>query len=482
MLAALLAVAGCSTIDPGGTQLGQPGGAPVPSVPPAAPRVITPKPPVPVQNARLIAMFGGAYEAPRAEALLNSILAKLAAASDNPSQVYKVTLLNSPAVNAFALPSGDLFVTRGLLALANDSSEIAAVMAHEIAHVSLRHAFQREEAAKTENLRGRVARNFQGKGRSEEIKATGNLNLASFSRQQELEADRIGVRVISLAGYDPYGASRFLRSLGRSTAMRAALLGNRNSDEQPDILATHPSTPQRIKLAILAAREAGAPGIGNAGRDDYLAAIDGMDFGDDPADGFVRRRRFIHAKLGFSFITPPGFIMENSARVLIGRNNSGTQAIRFDSIQVDADKSLSEYISTGWIEGLKQDTIRSVTINGLPAATASAEQGGWQFRVAVIRLGTDVYRLILADRTMSAGAERAFTDSINSFRRIPVAEARKLRALRIALVTAAPGDTPARLARNMAVAERNLDVFLLINGLSSGEKLQPGQKYKTIVE
>ncbi len=480
--AMLLSIAACSSINPGGEDFPKPVEPAGPAVPEAAPRVIKPKPPVSEQNRSLISMFGGEYNAPRAEQYLNSILVRLAAASDTPGQVYKVTLVNSPAVNAFALPSGDLFLTRGLLALANDSSEIAAVMAHEIAHVNLRHAMQREEATKTESLRTRVATNLQSPARGEEIKVTGRLNLASFSRQQELEADRIGVDVIARAGFDPYGASRFLRSLGRSVALRAALLGHRNNDEQPDILASHPSTPERVRQAVLAARKIGAPSIGTTGREPYLQAINGIDFGDDPAEGFVRRRKFIHGKLGFAFEAPEGFVLENSAQALIGVASRGSQALRLDSVQIDADKSLPDYLATGWIEGLQKDTIRSTGINGLPAATASAEHNGWHFRVAVIRLGTDVYRMIFATRQMAPAIDRAFATSIGSFRRIPVAEAKRLRALKIALVTARGGEAPSAYAGSMAVSERGLDVFLLINGLRSSDRLAGGQAYKTVVE
>lgn len=481
MLAALsmpFAMAGCATISAQfeGPKTGQP------SVPVDAPRVIGVKPTLPAQNRKLITMFGGQYRSAKTEIVLNRILARLAAASDNPAQVYKVTLLNSPAVNAFALPSGDLFVTRGLLALANDSSEIAAVMAHEIAHVTLRHASQREEIAKTAALRTKVASKLQSSAKGAEVQATGRLNLASFSRSQELEADTIGVQVIARAGFDPYGASRFLRSLGRSVAMRSALLGARNTDEQPDIMSSHPSTPARISRAIIAARRIGAPGIGDAGRDVYLDAIEGIDFGDDPAEGFVRRRRFVHGKLGFSFTAPPGFVLENSAQALVGVASKGSQALRLDSVQIEAGKPLSEYMASGWIEGLQSDSVATTTINGLPAATASASHNGWTFRVAVIRLGTDIYRIIFAARRMSTLVEKRINTSIASFRRIPVAEARKLRALRIKLVAAGINDTPAKISRNMAVSERGLDVFLLINGLRRDQRLQAGLRYKSITE
>jgi predicted Zn-dependent protease len=113
--------------------------------------------PVSAERKRLIDAFGGGYSAPATERYLNETLARLAPASQTPSEPYRVTILDSPVVNAFALPSGDIFVTRGLLALANDGSEVAAVMAHEIAHVTAHHAAQRAELEKTAALFTRVS-------------------------------------------------------------------------------------------------------------------------------------------------------------------------------------------------------------------------------------------------------------------------------------------------------------------------------------
>jgi predicted Zn-dependent protease len=254
--------------------------------------------PAAAERRRLVDLFGGEYSAPTTERYLNGILTRLATNGQSPNEPYRVTILNSPIVNAFALPSGDIFVTRGLLALANDSSEIAAVMAHEIAHITARHAAKRAELAKTAALFSRVSTDVLGRpdeGQEEEAKA--KLSLAHFSREQEFEADKIGIKDIASAGYDPYAASRFLGSLARSTALRASLLGDSTS-AKPDIMSTHPSTPERVAQATLEAREIGAEGVGDAGRDAYLAAIDGIVFGDDATQGLVRGTRFIHPKLG----------------------------------------------------------------------------------------------------------------------------------------------------------------------------------------
>ncbi len=245
-----------------------------------------------------MAQFGGEYQAPAAERYLDSVLAKLAQASETPGQTaYKVTILNTPVVNAFALPSGNLYVTRGLLALASDAAEAAAVMAHEIAHVTLRHSALRAEKEREAAVISQAATVIQNRQKGEEERSRQRLSVASFSRQQELDADEAGVKVIARAGYDPYGAARFLTALGRSSELRQSLYGKRKDSMGFDIMSTHPSTPERISRAIAFSRQIGAPGIGQRDRNGYLAAIDGIAFGDDPMEGYVRDRKFTHPRL-----------------------------------------------------------------------------------------------------------------------------------------------------------------------------------------
>jgi predicted Zn-dependent protease len=449
------------------------------AVPAAAPRTTGGR--ANAERTKLVALYGGEFHAPAVERLLNETLARLAPASETPQDPYKVTILNSPIVNAFALPSGDIFVTRGLLALANDTSEVAAVMAHEIAHVTARHAAQRAELEKTAALFARVSTDVLAKPQEgQEVEAKARLSLAHFSRQQEFEADQIGIKVIAKAGYDPYGAARFLASLGRSTALRASLLGE-SSGGKPDMMSTHPSTPERVAQAIQEARQIGAPGVGETGRDAWLTAIDGMAFGDDPREGLVRGPRFVHPRLGFAFTAPDGFVLENSAEALIGVGDGGAQALRLDSVQASG-AALDAYIASGWIDGVQTSSIENTTIDGLPAAIASAQGEEWNFRLAAVKLGPDVYRIIFAAHTLSPAVDERFRAAIASFRRITPDEAAAAHPMRISIVTAHDGDTAESLSRQMAIADRPLEHFLLLNGLEDGAVLKPGTRYKVVVE
>jgi predicted Zn-dependent protease len=434
------------------------------------------------ERRRLVDLFGGEYSAPTTEHYLNGILGRLATSGPSPSEPYRVTILNSPIVNAFALPSGDIFVTRGLLALANDSSEIAAVMAHEIAHITAHHAAKRAELAKTAALFSRVSSDVLGRPQEgQEVEAKAKLSLAHFSREQEFEADKIGIKDIASAGYDPYAASRFLGSLARSTALRASLLGDSTS-AKPDIMSTHPSTPERVAEATLEAREIGAEGVGDAGRDAYLAAIDGIVFGDDATQGLVRGTRFIHPKLGFAFTAPDGFVLDNQSAALIGVGDSGAQALRLDSVVVDPATGLDTAIASGWIDGVKTSSVETMTVNDLQAATATAQGEQWSFRLGAVRLGDKVYRLIFAAHALTPAFDNRFRASIASFHRLSQQEASTVHPARIQIVVAQDGDTADAIAARMAVSDRPLEHFLLLNGLEKGGPLQPGQRYKIVVD
>ncbi len=466
--AALLAAAASACTAAGGPDL---------ALPPETPRVVGIERPGDRDHTRLVAAFGGEVRAPALQALLADTAGRLVAASDRPSETYQVTILNSPVINAFALPSGRLYVTRGLLALANDTAEIAAVLSHEIAHVALRHAGARTELEARSTLLTQVT--AQILNRPDEaalVRDRSRLTLASFSRAQELEADQTGVQVLSRAGYDAYGAPRFLTALGRS--------GGGSDGNRPtltDMLATHPSTNERIALAMQSARRIGAPGLGEADRARYLSALEGLAFGDDPADGVVRGRRFVHGRLGVAFEAPEGFALENTSRAVLGATPDGGRRLLFDALETEEGMGLEEVLRTTWNDSIEPGSLAGGTVNGLPVATATSRGQDWTFRLAAIRVGATTFRLISGARSFNAEAERAFQRTLASVRQVTPEEAREVEPLRLALVTAQAGDTPASLSARMAT-DRPLERFLLLNGLNAGATLEPERRYKIAVE
>lgn len=435
------------------------------------------------EHQRLLAAFGGEYRAPAVKRMIEEILARLAATSGRGGQAYEVTLLNSPVVNAFALPNGRIYVTRGLVALANDRSEIASVIAHEIAHVTARHAVERAELQQRSELVGRVVSQVLGDPvAGAAVQVQSRVTIASFSRQQELEADLIAVRAIAAAGFDPYGASRFLASLQRTTTQRAMLTGERGA-RGLDILSTHPSTAERIQLTLASARQIAAPGLGEIDREGWLAALDGLSFGEDPTDGVVRGRRYINPSLGLSFTAPEGLTLESSRDAVLGVGGGGARAMRFDSVQLEPNQSLDSYVAAGWIEGVTPGPIERLTVNGMPGAISSGRGSDWSFRLAAIQADQRTFRFIFAARGGSESElDQSFRAAVNSFRKLSPTEASQVRPLRLQVVAAQAGDTPQSMAARMATDERALEQFLILNGLERSAALTPGRRYKIIAE
>jgi len=433
------------------------------------------------EHQRVLAAYGGAYEDPKLQALLTRVANRLVAASERPQVTYKVTILNSPAVNAFALPTGQLYVTRGLLGLANDSSELASVVSHEIAHVIARHADTREEQARRAELVNNVVNDVLSDPEDGAMAlARSKLALASFSRAQEFEADGIGVGIASRSGYDPFGAARFLTSMGRNADFRS--VGHSRDNRPLDFLSSHPATPERVKSARNSARQLATPGPGERDKATYLASLDGLVYGEDPIDGYVRGRRFLHPKLGFTFTAPDGFSLDNTAQAVLGLKDNGNQALRLDVVKVPAEQTLIEYLNSGWIENIEAGSVEELSINGFPAATATAKGEQWTFRLYAIRFGSEVYRFIFAAKTRTAETERTFREAVGTFRRLTLAEIQSTKPLRLKIVKVQQGDTVERLASRMALIDRQLDRFRVLNGLDANERLQPGELVKIIVE
>jgi len=457
------------------------------AVPPAAPaikpnRTVATTPASEKEHERILASYGGIYDDPKLESLVSKTVDRLVAASDRPDQAYKVTILNSGAVNAFALPTGQLYVTRGLIALANDTSELSSVLSHEMAHVLAKHAAQREDQARQAAIVDKVVTDM---GSDPEVTAftiaKNKISMANFSRSQEIDADAMGVEISAHAHFDPYGASRFLTSMERNAEMKA---GKSSLDPRAqDFLSSHPATPERVQKAQAAARQYNSPENAERDREDYLSAIDNIVYGEDPSEGFVRGRRFLHPKLGFTFQAPDNFALDNTAQAVIGVREGGSQAMRFDVVRVPAEQTLSDYLNSGWMENVDKSTTEDMTINGFPAAATTARGDQWQFKVYALRVGSsDVYRFIFAARQKSTESERNARETVNSFRRLTLEEVQAARPLRIKVITVQPGDTVESLSHRMAGVDHPVERFRVLNGLDSKAQVKVRDKVKIVVD
>jgi predicted Zn-dependent protease len=456
--------------------------APAAPTKPTRSSTFVPSPAAEKEHERILLSYGGAYDDAKLEALIGKTVDRLVAASDRPDQPYKVTILNSGAVNAFALPTGQLYVTRGLIALACDTSELSSVLSHEMAHVVAKHAAIREDKAREAAVATRVLSDM---GNDPDITALAlaknKLTLASFSRTQEFEADGIGVSIAARAHFDPFGAARFLSAMERNAELKAGKSSAADS-RALDFLSSHPATPERIANAQNTARQYTSPESSERDRDTYLAAIDNIVYGEDPSEGFVRGRRFLHPKLGFSFTAPENFALDNTAQAVIGVREGGAQAMRFDVVRVPAEQSLSDYLNSGWMENVDKPSTEEVTINGLPGASAVASGDQWQFKVYALRFGSDVYRFIFATKQKTTESERNARETVNSFRRLTLDEIQSARPLRIKVINVQPGDTVESLSHRMAGVDRAAERFRIINGLEAHAQVKARDRVKIVVD
>ncbi|MGV8855742.1 MAG: M48 family metalloprotease [Devosia sp.] len=473
VVASLLGLSACSTLTSSNIAVSQTGDRPAPAVQAEGTddAAIGRR-----EHPRIIAANGGVYSDRPAEIMVARIVGRLLAAAEQPNAQFQVTILDNSEVNAFALPGGYIYVTRGILALASDTSELAAVLAHEMAHVTLRHARARSDHTRTTEIVDRVITSVFGGDTSTGAAANRTReSLASFSQNQELEADREGIKYAGKAGYDPQAAARFLGVMGRFATFSAGA-------GKPDagFLSTHPSTPARIQKAIDTARAMfGKPGAGEIDRDGYLQSIDGMTFGDSPSQGSIVGRRFLNPASKFTFTVPQGYTLQSAQSAVVGVAGDG-EAVRFDSAEVQPNMSLTDYLKSGWIAGLKADSVKSQTSNGIEMASGLAQTDQWFFRVSVMRLDGQVYRFIFAAKADSPRFAQGAAATLESFRRTTASDLADIRKVAIHVVKAKPGDSADSLARQMSSLSRGTDLFYIINDLYPGDPITVGEEYKIV--
>lgn len=431
---------------------------------------------------KIIAAYGGVYDDQAVGLYVAGVTRRIVGATQTPKQQYRVTVLNSPVVNAFALPGGYVYVTRGLLSLVNDEAELAGVLGHEIGHVIARHGAQRQTAALGTSVLGAVLGAVVGNDALNQAVGLGSQGLlAGYSRDQEYEADTLGVHYLANAGYDPYAQGDFLAAMDQNSRLEAMLAGS-SGGRGADWLASHPATPERVAAAR---REASvspmARGQGERGQAALFRAINGMIYGDSPEQGIVRDRTFIHPVGRFRFDVPAGFRIINGAQAV---QASGPQKslVKFDSARKAANVSIGQYLANVWAAGVAISRVELFSVNGLPAARAHTIIGAFNATLVAIEAPDGhVYRFLMGEQRQTSPRYQADLDRIAaSFRLISAAEARAVKPLRIRIVTAGAGDTVASLAARMSFADYKVERFRALNGLSANAALRAGQKVKLI--
>ncbi len=436
------------------------------------------------EHENVMKTFGLPENSDALQAYVNNIGQKLAANTERTDVQYKFFVLDDEMVNAFALPGGYIYVTRGLMAYAGNEAQLAAVLAHEIGHVTGRHSAERYSRGIVTSLGAMVlSAALDSQAASQALGIGSDLFMKSYSRGQENEADDLGIRYLARAGYDTTAMAGFLSNLQNHTALQAHMNGSK--EQQIDWFSTHPLTADRMQSTIEISRQ--YPQGGTVNRDQYLGVIDGMVYGESARHGFARGNRFYHPQIGFTFEVPSGFTMKNQPNQIIASNKSGTVII-FDAAGNPQGIDPLTYMKQVWMQGEKLADAENITINGMQAATGSFSGvvDGKQSLIRLVAVKWNANTIFRFQMAMPVNASATLVEDLKrttySLRALSAAEKRDVRPYRIKIVTAAAGDTAASLGRRMPFTTYQEERFRTLNGLPPGQALTAGQRYKLIVE
>ncbi len=442
------------------------------------------------QHPKILEQFGGAYRNAAVTAYVDRIGQRLARVSDLPNLNYTFTVLDDDIVNAFALPGGYIYISRGLLGLANTEAELAGVLGHEIGHVTARHSAQRYSRQVAAGLGtaiiGTLGSVFLGTSSIGDAVGQGAaIHVQSFSREHEFEADTLGIRYLARAGYATDSMASFLASLEAFSSLEARVSGLPDPASRYNIMSTHPRTGARVVAASRSANvQPGANPV--TGRDAYLDRIDGIVFGDSENQGLARGRVFIHKPLDFLFEVPPGFTLFNGAQQVIARESNGALIV-FDGASGDHRGTMSDYLTRVWARNARLSNVERLAVNGMDAATGATRitnsNGTFDARLVALRHPSGrIYRfMFLTPPARTAALNTDLRRTIFSFRELTTADRARFAPWHIETVTVRRGDTAESLSRNMPLDGPRDEWFRVLNGLAPGAQPVAGQTVKIVV-
>lgn len=444
-------------------------------------------------HAELVRELGGAETGPRA-AYVESVGRRVGARAGiaGAGQVLHFTTLNSAVENAFSVPGGYVYVTRQLMGLMDDESQLAFALGHEVGHIAANHAHIREQYANRTDVFGVLGQIFGsivggslGNAAAQAAQQRAQMSTLSFSRDQEYQADTLGLQYMIGAGYDPAGASGILSALSRSTALQYRVQGRTNR-QTPEWASTHPLSENRMQRALAEARATGRLGTGIRNRDQFLRELEGVYVDDDPAQGVIEGATFTHPDLRIQFTVPQGYLMSNGTDAVTISGSAGKAQFRGGTFNGSLDNAilLAFRQLTRGQSNFPVPQPQHVTINGMPAAvtTARVEANSGTVDASVAAYQWDAQHIYyFVTLTPGGYGVGPFASMINSLRRITPAEAAAIRPRIIHIETVKSGDTVQSLSQRMAYRDFKLERFLSLNGLAANSALTPGQRVKLVI-
>jgi predicted Zn-dependent protease len=433
----------------------------------------------------------GEYKDPKLQAYVQQVGERVAALSDRPQLIYRFTVLDSPEVNAFALPGGYIYITRGIMAYFNSEAELAAVLGHEIGHVTARHAVRQYTAAQATGILATIGSIFVpglgSYGGSQLINVLGTALLRGYGREHELEADGLGARYMAKEGYDPMAMLNVLSTLKNQETLENQIAKQEGREPRVyhGVFSTHPDSDTRLQEVVGAARQLQGGGAKRLDRDRYFSNIDGMVVGDSPHEGFVRGNAFYHPDLGFGLRFPKGWSVKNYPDRIVFVAPGGKALMQMGAEDLNKRMSPKQFMTERM--GLKKLSYDgAINPSGLEGYTAVApartSKGTRDARFSVIFFNNKAY--MLAGLVEPGGSvqvfDNAFLDTASSFHPLTAQERETLKPLRLRIAPAAAGDTFGKLAGKSPYPTNAEARLRLLNGYFRGGEVPAGDLMKIV--
>jgi predicted Zn-dependent protease len=429
----------------------------------------------------------GLYDDPELQRYVSDVGMRLAKVSPRPNLPWKFTVVNQPAVNAFALPGGFIYITRGILPFLNDEAELAGVLGHEIGHVTARHSAQQYTKATSASIGMTLLSIFVPQTRPLQgltETALGVLFL-KYGRDDENQADELGAQYAAKGGWDPHGVAGMLTTLDRLDASQGSSKG------VPNWLSTHPAPANRVEHVqqVIAKIPDAHPGAGTGEREraTFLQKIDGILFGDNPEEGVVRGNQFLHKDLKFALTFPQGWDVQNAPQQVASKA-PGVDAFVLLEIVQQASGSI-EQVAVGSMEkaGFRPVNGSRTELHGLNAFVGTY-QGNLQglgssvIRAAHIAHEGRVFMVAgIAAQQMFERVQEQLDASIASFRPLSAQEAANIQPNRVDLYTVRQGDTWESIASRAGAGTIKPSTLAIMNHHDPNEPPPVGARIKIVV-
>lgn len=431
------------------------------------------------QYAPEIAASMGVYPDEALQNYLSEIGMKMAIVSERPDLPWQFQVVDDPVVNAFAVPGGFIYFTRGILAHMDSEAELASVMGHEIGHVTARHSVRQISKQQLANIAigvGTVLLPPDMRGLGQVATQGAQLLFLKFGRDDESQADGLGLRYMNAQGYQPYEMVEMFRTLGRVSAAAGG------AGRVPEWMSTHPD-PANRERAIEGAIRAQGLGTGDVGRDRFLDRIDGLTFGPDPRQGFFVGSRFHHPEMAFRLDFPEGWNMANQTQAVVAGSPEQDALIQLTLVAGPSAEAAAQKLSQS--EGVRVLDGDRTTINGFNSVVvtfqAQTQQGVIQARAAFIEHGDSVIQLLgFAPEPRFAQHARAIDQALSSYapetdREILAAEAWRIQVIR----------TDRELSQDEFLrfypGPVDAETLARLNQLDAGVRYRSGTRYKRVV-